>query len=284
MIAPVFDRGFLKEKIMLNLDDLPAELLPFKDNILATVKPVIEITLSPAQNLELWTSKVGGKPYLPLEVDYPHNENSEPLGFLAQFNLDELPKTNELPPTGILSFFIDMFEFRCKIFYFENVVKENARLWQNFDQFDKVTQDKLPFYMNPQFAVSFTLKQKPMGYSDFQFDKKVFDDNQIDEISSTIYNSNLFDSTGHHLLGYPYFTQGDPRHYSFFKSQNPDDEFFSNDDEVSWDYILLFQLDTQDFNTKCIMWGDSGVGNFFIHPKDLKHRDFSKVIFYWDCM
>ncbi|MDN5490601.1 MAG: DUF1963 domain-containing protein, partial [Acinetobacter sp.] len=32
-----------------------------------------------------------------------------------------------------------------------------------------------------------------------------------------------------------------------------------------------------------IMWGDSGVGNFFIHPDDLEKRDFSKVVYNWDC-
>ena len=43
--------------------------------------------------------------------------------------------------------------------------------------------------------------------------------------------------------------------------------------------ILLFQLDT----TEDIMWGDSGVGNFFIKKEDLVKKDFSKVWFNWDC-
>jgi uncharacterized protein YwqG len=47
------------------------------------------------------------------------------------------------------------------------------------------------------------------------------------------------------------------------------------------DYILLFQLDSEDAENE-IMWGDSGVGNFFIHPEDLKKRDFSKVLYNWD--
>ena len=43
--------------------------------------------------------------------------------------------------------------------------------------------------------------------------------------------------------------------------------------------ILLFQLDSQDH----ILWGDSGVGNFFISKEDLKNKDFSHVRYYWDC-
>ena len=43
--------------------------------------------------------------------------------------------------------------------------------------------------------------------------------------------------------------------------------------------ILLFQLDSQDH----ILWGDSGVGNFFISKEDLKNKDFSHVRYNWDC-
>ena len=32
-----------------------------------------------------------------------------------------------------------------------------------------------------------------------------------------------------------------------------------------------------------IMWGDSGVANFFIQEKDLAAEDFSDVLYNWDC-
>ncbi len=32
-----------------------------------------------------------------------------------------------------------------------------------------------------------------------------------------------------------------------------------------------------------ILWGDAGVGNFFINREDLKRRDFSKILYNWDC-
>ena len=32
-----------------------------------------------------------------------------------------------------------------------------------------------------------------------------------------------------------------------------------------------------------MLWGDVGVCNFFIHPQDLAKRDFSKVLYNWDC-
>lgn len=31
-----------------------------------------------------------------------------------------------------------------------------------------------------------------------------------------------------------------------------------------------------------LKWGENGIANFFIHPDDLKKRDFSKVLYNWD--
>lgn len=69
---------------MRHFDDLPNVLLPYKDKILATVKPVINITLSPTKDLLLWASKVGGKPYLPKNFKYPTDNQGNPLSLLAQ--------------------------------------------------------------------------------------------------------------------------------------------------------------------------------------------------------
>ena len=69
------------------------------------------------------------------------------------------------------------------------------------------------------------------------------------------------DGSGHKLGGYPYFTQEDPRSAEGME--------------------LLLQLDSDD--SVNMMWGDVGVGNFFIAPEDLKRGDFSRVAYSWDC-
>ena len=73
-------------------------------------------------------------------------------------------------------------------------------------------------------------------------------------------------SSGHHLLGWPCFVQYDPR-------------------ETGSPYrALLFQLDSDWTETETyVMWGDGGVGNFFIDPEKLKRWDFSDVFYTWDC-
>jgi uncharacterized protein YwqG len=81
-----------------------------------------------------------------------------------------------------------------------------------------------------------------------------------DAAEEALYNT--FETIGHRMGGYIYTTQEDPRQ------------------EGHEDWLLLLQIDSQD---DCIMWGDVGVGHFFIHPDDLRRRDFSKVFYSWDC-
>lgn len=69
---------------------------------------------------------------------------------------------------------------------------------------------------------------------------------------------------GHKLLGYPAFTQTDPRYYK---------------KEYSKYDMLLLQIDTDDD----IMWGDSGVANFFINKDDLNNKNFKNILYNWDC-
>ena len=74
---------------------------------------------------------------------------------------------------------------------------------------------------------------------------------------------------GHKLGGYPCFTQCDPR---------------ENSAEYSKYDTLLLQIDSDYSNggTK-VMFGDSGVCNFFIPGEKLKNRDFSDILYTWDC-
>jgi len=76
---------------------------------------------------------------------------------------------------------------------------------------------------------------------------------------------------GHKIFGTPAFCQGDPREYLPAEQMN----FYDT---------LLLQIDS-DYNggDPIVIWGDSGVGNFFINADDLKNCQFDNVLFYWDC-
>ncbi|MFR1310343.1 MAG: DUF1963 domain-containing protein [Gallintestinimicrobium sp.] len=69
------------------------------------------------------------------------------------------------------------------------------------------------------------------------------------------------------MLGYPHFRQWDSRSM-----------------KRNYYDTLLFQLDS-DFwkNQWRILWGDAGVGSFFINSKKLEELDFGDVLYNWDC-
>lgn len=89
------------------------------------------------------------------------------------------------------------------------------------------------------------------------------DDEAYDNMVEELGNEN------HWLLGYPYFTQSDPREY---------------EEKYRYYDTLLFQMDS-DYGEEedDILWGDAGVANFFMNREDLKNRNFDKVLYNWDC-
>ena len=94
------------------------------------------------------------------------------------------------------------------------------------------------------------------------------EDDNIEDIYDLSYDTNemIWDhhnGDGHKIGGYPAFSQEDPRK--------------SDSDQT----VLLLQIDSED--DESIMWGDGGVCGFFCTPDDLKRRDFSKVLYNWDC-
>lgn len=266
----------------INWNKLPEFIQQYKAQVLATKKSVIALNLSPAEKLALWQSKVGGEPYLPLNADYPHNEEGRALVLLAQINFAELPENDVYPSTGILQFFIDVEDDLWGLNFEEPQNQNNFRVIFYEQIFEDATQlahefplQDLDLDMNPvsgQYAVKFEASTQYISMGDHEFAQKIFDPYGLEEEEvdgEDIYDcyDETFSASGHHLGGYPYFTQDDPR----------------GNDERFKDYILLFQLDSSGQDDVEILWGDCGVANFFIHPDDLKKRDFSKVMYNWDC-
>jgi hypothetical protein len=66
----------------------------------------LQTTKMPDENILIGASKLGGWPDLPPGFSWPFVKN-EPLAFVAQVNLSELPAPSLLPRDGVLSFFYD---------------------------------------------------------------------------------------------------------------------------------------------------------------------------------
>ncbi|ENU90902.1 hypothetical protein F971_03829 [Acinetobacter vivianii] len=271
----------------LQAENLPNTLHPYLEKISATILPTVSMQLTASDDLALWQSKIGGHPYLPLEATYPVDSDGNPLVLLAQFNFAEIPDLPHFPDTGILQFYIaadDLYGMNFddqqlqsgfKVLYFDQVIEDLTQLKQDFSELEFDEEAYLPF--SGQYSIEFQRAEQAISLEDFAFGKKILNVDELydfeDQFEGGDFENDfiepyheLLSASGHRLGGYPFFTQTDPRQYN----------------EKIQDYILLFQLDTDDAEND-IMWGDSGVGNFFIHPEDLKKRDFSKVVYNWDC-
>ncbi len=259
--------------------DLPSELLIFKNNIETSIKQFVEIKAKAENSLHLWQSKFGGFPYFPKGMEYPKDVNGQPMFLLAQINFAEIPSIAKFPTTGILQFYISnsgdvygaCFDDLGKqdgftVLYFPEVSEDESKLMTDFSFLPK--PEMLPF--ENSCSLMFSIKHAPMSVGDYQFESVILG-KSMPESKDELYKvydiyEDTIQATGHKFGGYPYFTQSDPRYNKTYKDKK---------------YVLLFQMDTDD--EVGIMWGDCGVANFFILEEDLEKKDFSKVLYNWDC-
>ncbi|MCH7641456.1 DUF1963 domain-containing protein [Patescibacteria group bacterium] len=260
---------------------MPNELSPFIKVINSTEENFIRIkTGSPKKDLGFITSKFGGKPYVLDPTDYPTAKNGNKLILLAQINFDDVPNIKDFPNSGILQSFIADNDLRglnfnnqtmqdtFRIVYFpKDKVNENKAI-KDFD-WPYPNED---FVFKKEFPLKYSLQKAPMSPFDFRFEQKIPLGNprwDLQEKPSDWYWE-YSQCTGHKIGGFPRFTQVDPR-----------------SDQKNKEYTkLLLQIDSEYDKEKSeykIIWGDAGVANFFIKPRDLSKLNFGDVIYNWDC-
>ncbi len=241
----------------------------------------------------IFDSKVGGLPYWDPAKTYPTDSNGKKMYLLAQINFDQDKAESPLPQSGMLQFFIggeemygldldhpseqkdwrivyhekvdasvtaetveamgipsnngDDEEVDSPVFrscVFRLVKKETWLTPDNWERFDELTLE---------------VAKDLFDQTDAESANEVFGEDQY-----ALLEEEYFYSENSQLLGHPFFTQEDVR------------------EEGSRYNTLLFQLDSETVDD-VVMWGDSGVGNFFINAEDLKRLDFSNVLYNWDC-
>ncbi|WKD61869.1 hypothetical protein CCICO_09305 [Corynebacterium ciconiae DSM 44920] len=241
----------------------------------ATQSITIEFNGRPSS---LQSSAVGGQPYLDPGEEAPRSADGAPMVFLAQINLAELPANDLLPGTGMLQFFIGSDDLLGAT-DFEDMRKNSFRVIHRDSIDPSVTTSAYalpedanhPFDSTEGVGLAFSLGQQAITFEDYRFDdaleRAVMDeiddtddpDAVIDECRDIFYDIPTVD--GHHIGGYPRLLQDDPR---------------TEEEDLD---VLLLQIDTEE----PIMWGDLGVGTFFISAADLKALGFSRVGYTWCC-
>ncbi len=242
----------------------------------ATKTSFIEIKTQENKNLSVFTSKLGGFPYFPSNAQYPKLNGNHAIP-LAQINFAEIKDIKKslplFPENGILQFFIphddDMFGYdpsknksNILVVYHEHLVAPDEVLQDKSIMEFILKSDSTPIFH--ECSLIFNHREETLGLIDEYNVKKHYlkDGRDITDKDYMFFEEKEIHNQGSKIGGYAHFTQADPRDTS-------------KDD----DWILLLQLDSDEN----LMWGDMGIGNWFIKKEDLIKRDFSKVFFTWDC-
>ncbi|MCH5345367.1 MAG: DUF1963 domain-containing protein, partial [Acetatifactor sp.] len=249
------------------------------------------LTIKPEKQPGLFDSKFGGLPYWDLSKPYPVGADGQKLILLGQISFEQFTVEEPLPQSGMLQFFAgqdDVFgvdwdhpdqQNNFRVVYHEEI--DRSITPEQVQALDIPTHADFEFWpVLRETAVRMEKSVVYMGPADYRFEEifrqavKAVTGEDIGEQSFFRYLSeedcNYLDdqlsTSGHHLLGYPYFTQYDPRSA-----------------DIAFD-TLLFQMDSDlEDGVNYTLWGDCGVANFFIDMEDLKKRDFSRVLYTWDC-
>ena len=277
---------------MITLEDINIVIEEIKKN---NSRECINIIIEENNSLNLTDSKFGGLPYISTDSDTPKDSNGNQLALLAQINCSELPENTLYPKEGLLQFWIsrnDDFGLDNKKDYCvkyikdieDNITKES--ILNKYKLLNEENSDEYsPFNKkNTSFALKFEKGISTITSTDFLFEDialktihELFPDENIkdlyDDLERDVFDTlfRAFNGVNHAIGAYPTFTQWDPR--------NPEDK-----DAYG---VTLLQVESHwnnDPNNNEIMWGDSGVANFFINKEKLEHLNFEDVLFNWDCL
>lgn len=253
----------------------------------------------------LTDTKLGGLPYWPRDHVYPTTSSGGKLMLLAQLNLADFGGDTRLPGSGLLQFFIDA-EDDCSGMGFDDPVEQKG--------FRVVWHEHVDEGVTAEDVRALDVPTSQVGFSDDYIGNPVngefalrvepttwwmtIADGRADEVFCACCEKvmgagflagrtdwfDLFDNAGydalyeqlklpepsHVVLGCPFFTQYDPRSGALM------DEFDT----------LLLQIDSEGepgTGKDRVLWGDVGIGNFFINAAALRRGDFSRVLYNWDC-
>ena len=277
---------------MITLEDINIVIEEIKKN---NSRECINIIIEENNSLNLTDSKFGGLPYISTDADTPKDSNDNQLALLAQINCSDLPENDLYPKEGLLQFWISRnneFGLGNKkdycVKYIKNI-EDNITKKSILNKYKLLDEENSEEYSpfskkNTSFALKFEKGISTITSTDFLFEDialktihELFPDENIedlyDDLERDVFDTlfKAFSGVDHAIGAYPTFTQWDPR----------------NPEEKDAYGITLLQVESHwdnDSNSSGIMWGDSGVANFFINKEKLEHLNFEDVLFNLDCL
>ncbi len=277
--------------------DYPAEMAEYREAFDAAAMP-IAVAEGKVARTSVFDSKFLGTPYMPKDFEYPRDPDGRALSFLAQINFDDVPPLPDYPESGILQFYISdsvdhtrqvwglehldtrphdakaQFELQQKQNYFrvvwhEDVIRDEKALTKKHPSrsgtvLPIVDEGRLTFTASTGYPVPGDYRfEKVFGEGDYRFFERFGDEAESVYVR---YSSHVTIRSIAWIGGYAFFTQWDPRY------ADPDE-----------DWLLLFEIQSSlSLDQPEVLWGDAGIGAFFIRRNDLRKRDFSRVLYHWD--
>lgn len=270
-----------------------------------------------AEPLAPCRSKIGGRPDVPADFEWPYFESenykkvvaNRPLSFMAQINLAESAEFDLdglLPKQGLLSFF---YELETERWGFEAADKGCARVFW-FKDLAALQQANFPAdlaenFRLPEFAVQFEAALDLPDLGDFvrspltqelpeeypeAADALDWDDfEQLREEFGYTAEGEWSDNSK--LLGWPDLIQNPmlqecekvSRGIYCGSPQELDPELQAEIERASQDWLLLFQMGTVENGDFELMFGDAGHIYFWIKKQDLAAGNFDNIWLILQC-
>lgn len=264
-----------------------------KEDLIKMIRPTIGIRTesNDDEKIKIGKSKIGGKPDLPINFEWP-KINGKPMLFCAQYNLSELTKydkENLLPKRGFFYIFLSLdekyneFNISKQSFMFlfnesENIIRTEFPNGYEKTQAFKSAEIKYNYFYTLPDDENYKLTEYEERYNNFHLD---FYHPTEEYINEEIYPD--LESL-HQILGHDRSIQSSIV-YDFASIelglhtvessvyQNHWEEIL----ELSKTFELLIQLDCFDSNTDLSKFGGSGTFYFGISKIELEQRNFKNI-------
>lgn len=271
-----------------NWSDRRALFGDYLERIEATRVPIVRLEWDLYSPVDAFDSKLGGDFYWPYAWDsYPRDAKGTLMIPLIQINFDQVPELVSFPTSGILQIFIsgmghNMYAYGLnysnfrdssgyKVIYHSEIMRDENNVFQisRIDNLLPKANRTTPYELDKSFKIRFMPSTQIIELNDFRFPKLLKEIHDNEELWNAYEGMEpRADLNLSQMGGYPSIYQADPR----------------EDEKDRNDLILLLQIHSFEYEDDFpLMWGDLGVAHFFININDLKAKDFSKVIYSWEC-
>ncbi|KFN50193.1 YwqG family protein [Arenimonas composti] len=275
---PEVPRSRRKPGAALAADEI-AELETFR---LANALPAVPLRPAPERPVSTDGCRLGGPAWLPDGENWPRDDEGWPLEFLGQLDFAGLPELADFPRQGLLQFFIggdDLYgaDFaapglgRARLFWRDRI--DGGRLVEPPPLVEEAGNADTGVEYSPFIdhalrrrgvaLVPGELELDPLPDSDWRMQQRLQGKLHRAGIDRMLEAWRDGQVRGHKTGGHPAYTQAD----------------FRRKAEGDGLDVVLFGLSSDDV----LMWGNCGKANFLIPRGALRRRDFSRVVFWWDC-